>query len=239
MNPSDLPRLDIRRSTEPGKLWKTVLLTDPVTKLGRLEDGEVGVCLEGERISRKHACIHLDQPAEEGPSHLKVHGQAGVRIYGRVLMSDESHALGHGYAFQIPGLLAAPDELSYLVTFRIDSKRTTFLALEFCPPATFLIFGEPIHLSGQGSALLAHLYQHKNELCYYADLMAAIWVPRPQAPEALRAYVERLYAESDLFSETKKPFDIVLSRLRNVIEQASGGLVFIETIRGEGLCLRV
>lgn len=80
MNPSDLPRLDIRRSTEPDKLWKTVLLTDPVTKLGRLEDGEAGVCLEGDRISRTHACMHLDQPAEEGPYRLKVYGRAGVRI---------------------------------------------------------------------------------------------------------------------------------------------------------------
>jgi hypothetical protein len=238
MAQSDIARLDIRCSTEPKTGARTVLLTDPVTNIGRLEAGVPGVSLEGMQISRQHARITREE-SDAGVHYAveNVRGRAGVRIYEHLLLPGERHTLLHGYCFQIPGLTAGPDEPLYQFTFRSDDHQTTCLAFELSPPATIRIFGTIVPFTPQEYAMLDCLCRHAHTLCTYAMVIAAVWA-RPRTPEGRQAYLAQLHTDPDLLSVKREALDIILVKVRAKIRAASGGLTLIETIRGEGLCLR-
>jgi DNA-binding winged helix-turn-helix (wHTH) protein len=231
--------LDIRLSTAPGKLWKSVVLADEVTYIGRPEAGEPGVSLDLTTISRKHARIVRERTGAEATYFLEnVRGRAGIRLYELILNPGERHFLGHGYVFQIPGVLATPTEPFVLITFCMDTQRTSCLSIMFGQRPNVSIFGQLVRFTPQQYRFLEYLYQHRDQICLYYDIIANIWVSRPRTLERIQAYRDQLYAAPDAFSCQREALDILMSKVRAKIRQASGGVTLIETVRGEGLCLR-
>lgn len=239
MEPSDTVYLDIRRSTAPGTLWQAVALRDDVTYLGRPEAGEPGVNLELTTISRKHARIVREGAGEAITYCLEnERGRAGIRLYELILHPGERHTLGHGYIFQIPGVLAAPTDPYVLISFCMNAQQTNCLAIMFGQPPTISIFGQIVRFTPKEYRLLAYLYKHREQLCRYYEIIANVWVDKPRTPERIRTYLEQLYADDDAFSPKRVALDILVSKVRSKIKQASGGISLIETVWGEGLCLR-
>jgi FHA domain len=239
MEPSNTAYLDIRLSTAPGTLWRKVPLIDAETRLGRPEANESGVNLEYLWVARKHARIFRTGTAEETTYFLENwRGRAGTRLYELILQPGERHVLRHGYIFCIPGVLATPTDLYFEITFYMGAERTRGLSIIVGQPPTVSIFGQIVGFTRQEYALLAYLYAHKGELCPYAEIIAAIWTPKPRTPESIRTYLDQLHADRDLFSIKKEALDVLLVKVRGKIREASGGVTLIETVRGEGLCLR-
>jgi DNA-binding winged helix-turn-helix (wHTH) protein len=239
MEPSDTAYLDIRLSTAPGTLWQTVKLHDDVTDLGRPEEGEPGVNLVLKTISRKHAHIVREGTGEGAAYFLEnVRGKAGIRLYEMILRPGERYILGHGYIFHIPAVLTTLSDPSLAITFCLDSKRTTCLSINFDQPPTVSIFGQLVEFSPQEYALLEYLYIHKDQLCPYRDIIAYVWTDQLRTPKSIQTPLERLRANPYEYSEKKEQLYIVLCEVRRRIREASGGIMLIETIRGQGLCLR-
>jgi len=239
MQSPDTAYLDIRLSSAPGTLWQAVALTEEMTYLGRPEVGEPGVNLELKTVSRKHARIVRAGAGETTTYFLEnVRGRAGIRLYELILHPGERHMLGHSYIFQIPGVPAAPTDPSFLITFCIDAQQTSCLSIMFGQRPTVSIFGQMVNFTPQEYTLLAYLYMHRDQLCLYHDIVAYIWVPKPRTPERIRTYLEQLYTDFDAFSYKREALDILVWKVRSKIRRASGGVTLIETVRGEGLCLR-
>jgi hypothetical protein len=112
------PYLDIRLSTEPGKIWRTVALTDEVTPLGRPEAGEPGVDRICARISRQHACVRRTAVGEAVNYTIEnLAGKGGIRIYAKILHPGECHVLHHSHVFHIPAMLVGSPHRSYQITY--------------------------------------------------------------------------------------------------------------------------
>lgn len=230
--------LNIRRSTDLDHVWLRVPLTDAEIHLGRPEAGEPGVNLEYPRISRRHACVERQELEGTTVYILRnVAGRAGVRLYEHLLKPGDSHLLKHSYTFQIPGVLETTDAPHFLITLCIENG-TTCLAIKPDQPPNISIFGQIVEFTEQEYALLAYLYERRNTICPYIEIIAALWAPEPQTQEQIKAYLEKLQADRDEYSIRKESLDSLLSRVRDEIRNASGGVVLIETIRGKGLCLR-
>ncbi|MBX0327653.1 winged helix-turn-helix domain-containing protein [Oscillochloris sp. ZM17-4] len=234
----DKAYLEIRRSTEPLKVWRRVLLTDGEISIGRLEESEAGVNLDLPQVSRKHAAVVVPKPGEGTSYTLKnVRGRTGIRLYEKLLLLGDQCALQSGYGFQIPGVLTDPADPYFSILFYLDNA-TTCLEIERCAPPHFRIFGQLVSFRPQEYALLEYLYSKKNQICPYADILATIWAPDPRTPELVQAYLAKLRSDPDEYSIRRESLNSILSRIRREISEASGGLALIETIRGEGLCLR-
>lgn len=237
MEPSGAAYLEIRRSIAPEAIWQKVPLMSERIYLGRLEAGEPGVDLDDPWISRRHGCIDL-QPGATGMRYRLrcLRGRTGIRLYEKLLQPDDSHEIHHGYTFQIPGMLKAPADHCFMITLYI-SDATLCLAIMPSQPPHFIIFGQPVECTPQEYALLDYLYAHKHEICTYYALIAAIWMPRPHTPERMAEYLRCLHADPDEFSVKYEWLTSLLSRVRTKLREASGGVTFIETIRGKGLRL--
>lgn len=232
--------LDLHYLNGPRPHLSTYLLSGDETRIGRLEEGEPGVQLEGYSISRKHACVRRQVSGGAVAYVLtNLRGRSGVRLYEHLLLPGDQHILHHGYTFQIPGVLATQDEPHYLIQFRVDDQQTSLLGFELCEPPNLRIFGQIIRFTPQEYALLAFLYRNKGQLCPYAEVIAAIWAPRPHPAEQAQAYLAQLYAHPDLLSVKREALDILLAKVRGKIKAASAGVALIETVRGVGLCLRI
>ena len=238
MEPPHTAYLDIRLSTEPGTLWRRFPLIGTETPIGRPEEGEPGVNLYYANISRKHACV-VCEASDAGTTYFLENrrGQAGIRLYEKMLLPGERHALRHGYMFHIPGMPASAVEPYFSITFCLDGA-TARLSIELSQPPYISIFGRLIRFTPQEYTLLEYLYTHKNEICLYHDIIAHIWAPQPRTSERIQASLEKLYADPDDYSYKKEALDILVAKVRRKIRDASGGISFIETIHGRGLCLR-
>jgi hypothetical protein len=239
MEPSQTACLDIRLSTALGTLWRNAPLTDDVTHVGRPEAGEPGVNLEYLWVSRKHARIFREGTGEETTYFLENwNGPAGIRLYEKILRPGERHVLRHGYVFHIPGVLATPTDPYFMITFCMEAKRTSCLSIMFGQPPYISIFGQLTDFPRQEFALLKYLYMHKDQLCLYRDIIAYVWTDTPRTPEKTQAYLEQLKNNHDLFSTKREALDTLVAKVRKKIRQASGGVTLIETVHGEGFCLR-
>jgi len=119
------------------------------------------------------------------------------------------------------------------------AEQTMRLSIKLGQPPNISIFGQLVVFSRQEYALLAYLCVHKDELCPYQAIIAQLWAPKPRTPERIYAYLERLYTDPDEFSIKKEDYlDPLIHKVRRKINEASGGVTLIETVRGEGLCLR-
>jgi hypothetical protein len=238
MEPSHSAYLDIRLSTAPGPLWQRVWLTDADMPIGRPEQGEPGVDLKCSNVSRQHACIVCEKADEEATYFVKnVRGQEGIRLYEKMLLPGERHILRHGYVFHIPGMQATSADPYFSITFCMDAV-TMSLSIKFGQPPHISIFGRIVRFTRQEYMLLEYLYAHKNEICPYREIIAYIWTDQPRTPERIQVYLEQLQRDRDEYSYKKEALDILLTKVRRKISDASGGVALIETIHGEGLCLR-
>jgi DNA-binding winged helix-turn-helix (wHTH) protein len=239
MEPSHTACLDIRLSTALGTLWRNAPLTDEVTQVGRPEAGEPGVNLEYLWVSRKHARIFREGTGEETTYFLENwNGPAGVRLYEKIMRPGERHVLHHGYVFHIPGVLATPTDPYFIITFCMGAKRTSCLSIMFGQPPYISIFGQLVDFPLQEYVLLEYLYMHKDQICLYHDIIAYVWTDKPRPSEKIQEYLERLYADNVEFSNRRKALDTLVAKMRKKIRQASGGVMLIETVHGEGFCLR-
>lgn len=214
--------LEIRLATEQEQIWQTVALTDEVTTLGRPEAGTPGVDLLCQGISRQHACVRrTGTGAAASYTVANLAGKGGIRIYTTILQPNQHHLLLHGYTFHIPAVLAAPTHQRYGITFCQHAQKTACLSIQIHQPPYISIFGHLLRFRPLEFTLLTYLYQHKNEFCPYDAIFAALW------PHDLGR-----------FSTEKELLPSHVSRVRRKIRAASGGVDLIETIHGEGLCLR-
>lgn len=240
MQPSEPAYLEIRLSTDaPGTVWATVPLTEEVTYLGRPEPGEPGVDLQLEWVSRKHARLFRECAGGETVYHLENwRGRSGIRVYERLLLqAGDSFALGHCYTFQIPGVRASEDDPYFSITLYFDD-RTKYLSIQPGQPPHFIIFGQAVRFTSQEYDLLAYLFEHRNQICPYAEVIAALWAREPRGPEQIREYLERLYNDPDELSLRREALDALVSKVRRKLRGGGDGPTLIETIRGGGPCLR-
>ncbi|NTW04289.1 MAG: hypothetical protein HGA19_24000 [Oscillochloris sp.] len=229
--------LDIRLFPDLDQIWRRVPLTDALTYLGRPEVGQPGVNLEFLWVSRQHACVERHERDGKTTYTLRnVNGRAGIRLYEHLLMSGDSRPLLHSYTFQIPGTLEKLTSPHLLITLCVGSS-TTRLAIVPSLPPYFVIFGEPLRFTPKGYSLLSYLYQHKDAFCPYAELIAALWTPKPRTPERIRTYQEHIASDLAEYESRKENLESLLARVRGKIRKASGGVELIQTIHSEGLCL--
>ncbi len=216
---SPLPYLLISLSADSENTWPPAYLSESPTCLGRPEEGAAGpayIDLRLESVSRQHARIWR----EEGGYVLENwHGRYGIGLFERELQPGQRHELRHGYIFRIPALA------DHVRLMFVASSRETQLWPLYLEPALqkAYVFGAQLELSPQAFALLRHLYERRNQLCPYNQIIDSLW-PGLRAKGVV---------------EKGRNLDVLLATLRRAIAAASGGFTFMQTVRGEGIRLVV
>lgn len=227
----------VRSTDPPGAIWRKVKLTHEITPIGRPERGQPGLNLAAPWVSRQHAQIVRRQTGAETTYTLEhTLGRAGTRLYARLLLQPgDSALLRHSYTFQIPGVFSAPGDPHFRLTLAIG-RATICPAIEICQPPYIKIFCQAVKFEQQEFDLLRYLYQHRQQLCLYANLLDALW-PADAAAARKQAFPDQDHTKVDRFAVLKKRLEPLVNHVRKKIRQASGGVDLIETINGEGLCL--
>ncbi|NJO84967.1 MAG: winged helix-turn-helix transcriptional regulator [Blastochloris sp.] len=147
------------------------------------------------------------------------HGRYGVGLFERELQPGEMHPLQHGYIFRIPALTE-----HVRILFVANSKETQLWPL-YIEPTTqkVFVFGRQVELSRQEYTLLRYLYDRRNTICAYDQIIDHIW-------PGLR--------EKGVIKKGRN-LDVLLANLRKALSVASGGFTFMQTVRGEGIRLVV
>jgi DNA-binding winged helix-turn-helix (wHTH) protein len=213
------PHLLISPSTDAETTWPAVPLVASPTCLGRPEPDAVGpafIDLRLGSVSREHARIW-----REGGDYVleNWHGRYGVGLFERELGPGQRHELRHGYIFRVPALA------EHLRVMFVAGSRETQLWPLYVEPALqkAFVFGTQLELTPQAFALLRHLYERRNQICPYNEIIDSLW-PGMRA----RGVVEK-----------GRNLDVLLANLRRALAAASGGFTFMQTVRGEGIRLVV
>lgn len=213
------PYLLISTSADAADTWPATPLSASPTCLGRPEPAAAGpayIDLRLDSVSREHARIWR----EDGGYVLENwRGRYGIGLFERELQPGQRHELRHGYIFRIPALA---DHVR--VMFVADSRDTQLWPLYLEPALQkVFVFGSQVELTPQAFALLRHLYERRNQICPYNQIIDSLW-PGLRA----RGVVEK-----------GRNLDVLLATLRRALAAASGGFTFMQTVRGEGIRLVV
>lgn len=213
------PYLLISLSDESADTWPAAPLSVSPTCLGRPEPADAGpgfIDLRLASVSREHARIW-----REGDGYVLENwrGRYGVGLFERELQPGQRHELRHGYIFRLPALAE-----HVRVMFVADSRDTQLWPLYLEPALQkAFVFGSQLELTPQAFALLRHLYERRNQICPYNQIIDSLW-PGLRA----RGLVEK-----------GRNLDVLLANLRRALSAASGGFTFMQTVRGEGIRLVV
>jgi DNA-binding winged helix-turn-helix (wHTH) protein len=213
------PYLLISLSSDAENTWPAAPLVANPTCLGRPEPDAIGpgyLDLRLESVSREHARIW-----REGESYLleNWHGRYGIGLFERELQQGQRHELRHGYIFRVPALA------DHVRLMFVAGSRETRLWPLYLEPALqrAYVFGTQLELTPQAYALLRLLYERRNQICAYNQIIDSLW-PGLRAKGVV---------------EKGRNLDVLLAHLRRAIAAASGGFTFMQTVRGEGIRLVV
>lgn len=215
---SDTPYLLISLSTDPENTWSRIYLTEAMTKLGRLDAHEVGptyVSLQLPHVSHEHAQI-IREPGRYLLKNCK--GTYGIGLYERSLERGDVYQLRHGDRFRIPN-----HDIHFRVMFLLSNKVTLVLPLHMEQTTRqVFVFEQSLTLAPLEYDLLMYLYNHRDRICTYEELIAYIW-PGGSSPDVAR--MEQLGQ--------------LLTNVRDRIAGTSGGFTFMQTIGKLGVRLVV
>jgi DNA-binding winged helix-turn-helix (wHTH) protein len=216
---SKQPYLLISASADAENTWPAVPLSENPTCLGRPEADAAGpgfVDLRLDSISREHARIWREG---EGYVLENWRGRYGIGLFERELMPGQRHELRHGYIFRLPALA------DHVRVMFVASSRDTQLWPLYLEPALqkVYVFGAQVELAPQAFALLRYLYERRNQICPYNQIIDSLW-PGLRAKGVV---------------EKGRNLDVLLANVRRALAAASGGFTFMQTVRGEGIRLVV
>ncbi|GAB4445544.1 MAG: hypothetical protein OHK0015_47980 [Chloroflexi bacterium OHK40] len=217
--PRQQPFLLISLSTDAENTWPAAPIGASPICLGRPEAHAAGpdfIDLRLESVSREHARIWRE---EHGYVLENWNGRYGIGLFERELRPGQRHELRHGYVFRVPALAE-----HVRVMFVANSRETQLWPLYLEPALQkAFVFGAQVELTPQAFALLRYLYERRNQLCPYDQIIDSLW-PGMRA----RGVVEK-----------GRNLDVLLTTLRRALATASGGFTFMQTVRGEGIRLVV